>query len=160
MAETHAGLFENQREINLASTITMIEDVLIELGHFVNDCRSEAPGALRSWQVHKGSAAVRISLIDREDFSHVRVASAVLTLDDKVDRAALFGHVLALNAELCGAAFAMRDHTLLVVTERSTLDIDRSEVMELIERVTSCADDHDDVLVTRFGGTVGGELLL
>jgi len=155
-----AGLFANQREVNLASTITMIEDVLIELGHFVNDCRGDAPGALRSWHIRKGSAAVRISLLHREDFSHIRVASAVLTLNDLVDRTALFAHVLSLNAELCGAAFALQHQTLLVMAERSTLDIDRSEVMELISRVQACADDHDDVLLARFGGAPGGELTL
>jgi hypothetical protein len=159
MVDAHAaGLFENQREINLASTVTMIEDVLIELGHFVNDCREELPDAVRSWRIRKGSATVRISLLDRDDFTHVRVASAVLTLDPGVDRAALFGHLLALNAELCGAAFAVRGDVAMVVTERSTLDLDRSEVMELIDRVTSYADDHDDVLVSRFGGSQGGDL--
>jgi hypothetical protein len=153
-----AGLFENQREVNLASTVTMIEDVLIELGHFLNDCREELPGTVRSWRVRKGSATVRISLLDRDDFTHVRVSSAVLTLDVGVDRAALFGHLLALNAELCGAAFAVRGDVAMVVTERSTLDLDRSEVMELVDRVTSYADDHDDVLISRFGGTQGGDL--
>jgi hypothetical protein len=153
-----AGLFENQREVNLASTVTMIEDVLIELGHFLNECREELPGTIRSWRVRKGSATVRICLLDRDDFTHVRVSSAVLTLDGGVDRAAFFGHLLALNAELCGAAFAVRSDVAMVVTERSTLDLDRSEVMELIDRVTSYADDHDDVLTSRFGGSQGGDL--
>jgi hypothetical protein len=158
MADAPAGLFDNQREVNLASTVTMIEDVLIELGHFVNDCREDPPGTLRSWRIRKGSATVRISLLDRDDFSHVRVSSAVLTIDSSVNRSGLFGHLLALNAELCGAAFAIRGDVAMVVTERSTLDLDRSEVMELIDRVTAYADDHDDVLVTRFGGVQGGDL--
>jgi hypothetical protein len=41
------------------------------------------------------------------------------------------------------------------VTERSTLDLDRSEVLELIKRITTYADDHDDILVARFGGKLG-----
>jgi len=158
MVEASVGLFDNQREVNLTSAVTMIEDVLIELGHFVNDCRDEVASARRSWRIKRGSAAVRISLVDRDDFTHLRVASAMMTLDDAVDRAALFGHLLALNAELCGAAFAVRGTAVLVIGERSTLDLDRSEVFDLIERVTSTADDHDDVLVSRFGGTLGGDL--
>ena len=158
MTEAHAGLFDNQREVNLASTITMIEDVLIELGHYVNDCRDDRDDSIRAWRVRKGSATVRIALLDRDDFTHVRVASAVMTVDDKVDRGALFGHILALNTGLCGAAFAARGDTVLIVTERSTLDLDRSEVLELIQRITSYADDHDDALVARFGGSVGGDL--
>ena len=52
-------------------------------------------------------------------------------------------------------AFAVQGDQVLLVSERSTLDLDRSEVRELIKRVTTYADDHDDVLVARFGGTMG-----
>ena len=44
---------------------------------------------------------------------------------------------------------------MLLLGERSTLELDRSEVLELIRRVTTYADDHDDMLVARFGGTLG-----
>jgi hypothetical protein len=44
---------------------------------------------------------------------------------------------------------------VLLVAERSTLDLDRSEVIELIKRITTYADEHDDVLVARFGGRIG-----
>ena len=152
------GLFSNQREINLASTITMIEDVLVELGHFLNDCRADTAGAIRSWRVKKGSATVRISLLEQADFTHVRIASAVMRLDAAVPRVALFGHLLEKNCELNGAAFALRGDTVLLQTERSTLDLDRSEVQDLITRVTKYADDLDDPLVERFGGELGGEL--
>jgi hypothetical protein len=153
-----SGLFDNQREINLASTITMIEDVLVELGHFLNDCRADAAGAIRSWRVVKGSATVRISLYERADFTHVRIASAVMHLDGAVPRVALFTHLLEKNVELTGAAFALRGDTVLLQTERSTLDLDRSEVLDLITRVTRYADDLDDALVERFGGVLGGDL--
>jgi len=55
-------------------------------------------------------------------------------------------------------AFALRGDTVLLQTERSTLDLDRSEVQDLIARVTQYADDLDDALVERFGGELGGEL--
>jgi len=155
-----SGLFENQREINLASTISMIEDVLVELGHFVNECRADGAGAIRSWRVRKGSATVRISLLDRPDFTHLRIASAVMHIDAAVPRVALYGHLLEKNAELTGAAFALRGDTVILQSERSTLDLDRSEVLDLITRVTKYADDLDDTLVDRFGGALGGELEL
>jgi hypothetical protein len=153
-----AGLFENQREINLASTTTMIEDVLVELGHFLNDCRADVEGAIRSWRVRKGSATIRISLLVRPDFTHVRISSAVMRLDGAVPRVALFTHLLEKNAELTGAAFALRGDTVLLQSERSTLDLDRSEVQDLIARVTKYADDLDDALVDRFGGELGGDV--
>ncbi len=150
-----SGLFANQRETNLASTVSLVEAALSELGHPANDSRVDDRSALHAWQIRKGSSAARVSLIHRAEFTHIRVSSVVMTIDDKVDRNALHAHLLELNATLCGAAFATDGDRILLLTERSTLDLDRSEVLELIKRVTTYADDHDDVLVARFGGTMG-----
>lgn len=149
------ALFANQRETNLHSTVSLIEEVLTELGHDATASRHAEPAALHAWRIRKGSALTRVSLISRTEFTHVRVCAIVMTLDDKVDRTALHAHLLDLNAGLCGAAFATQGDQVLLLAERSTLDLDRSEVRELIRRVTTYADDHDDVLVSRFGGVMG-----
>lgn len=155
--EPSAGLFDNRREANLSSTIAMVEDVLIELGHFVNNCRVEVPGALRAWQVKKGSASIRITIQDDELFPHLRVVSPVMTTDASVDTHKLYRCLLQLNFEsVCGAAFAARQNEILLVTERSTLDLDRSEVLDLIRRVQDYADEYDDKLVDQYGGNLGG----
>lgn len=143
------------RETNLASTLSLVEAALSELGHPANDSRIDERTALHAWQIRKGSSVSLVSLIHRPEFTHIRVSSVVMTLDGKVDRAALYAHLLELNATLCGAAFATEGDRVLLVTERSTLDLDRSEVLELIKRITTYADDHDDTLVARFGGKLG-----
>src|SRR5688500_494255 len=137
----------------------MIEDLLIERGYFLNDTRADLPGAIRSWKVPKGSALVRISLLDRKDFPHLRVASAVFRHPASVDRASLYQELLIRNAELCGAAFAVVGDQVVLVAERSTLDLDRSELAEMLSRVQSYADAFDDVLVAEFGGEIGGDLV-
>jgi hypothetical protein len=147
------ALFANQRETNLASTIALVEEVLAELGHDAPGSRDAS--AANAWQVRKGSALTRIALVDRTEFTHLRVCSTVLTVDAQVDRAALNAHLLELNGGLCGAAFATEGNQVLLLAERSTLDLDRSEVRELIKRVTTYADDHDDALVAKFGGAMG-----
>jgi hypothetical protein len=152
-----SALFANQREVNLASTVAMIEDVLVELGHFLNQCRDDRDGTLRSWKVHKGSAVVRISVIDGDDFTHMRVAAPVIVMAATVDKVALYGHLLEVNRSMCGAGFALRGEQVMIVAERSTLDLDRSEVMDIIARVQRYADDHDDALVGTYGGTIGGD---
>lgn len=152
------SLFENSRETNTASTITMVEDVLIALGHFVNDCRVDDPGALRAWRITKGSAQVAIRLLDRPGYPHLRVASAVMRTAagmDPIRRASLHAELLTRNLELCGMAFASQDDLILLVTERSTLDLDRSEVLDLINRVQDHADAVDDALVADYGGSLG-----
>ncbi|MDB4957698.1 MAG: hypothetical protein JWO36_5267 [Myxococcales bacterium] len=149
------GLFANQRESNLASTVALVEEVLGELGHPTPQSRIKHPTALFAWQIPKGSAITRIALISRTEFTHIRVWAVVMTLDDRIDRGALFEHLLEHNTRLCGAGFAVLGDHVLLVTERSTLDLDRSEVLELVRRVMSYADEYDDVLIARFGGKLG-----
>src|SRR5690242_8147575 len=150
-------LFTNQRESNLASTIKLIEEALVELGHGKDQVPvGGAQVAVDAWRVHKGSAMATVALVPRPEFTHLRISAAVMTLDGQVDRLALFAHLLELNRSLCGNAFALDGDRVLIVAERSTLDLDRSEILDLIRRVTTNADQHDDALVARFGGTLGG----
>lgn len=148
-------LFANQRETALASAVALVEQALLELGHAPADARVAEPGALHAWRIARGSAVTRAAVVQRSPFSHLRISAVVMTLDDSVDRAALFGHLLELNASLCGVAFASDGDHVLLVSERSTLDLDLSEVRDAIERVTTYADEHDDVLVARYGGRIG-----
>jgi hypothetical protein len=149
------SLFANQRETNLASTIALVEEVLTELGHPPSASRLKDASSLHAWRIHKGSAVTRVTLVNRSEFTHLRVSAVVMTLDAKVERHTLFAHLLDLNASLCGAAFATDGDHVLLVSERSTLDLDRSEVLDAIKRIAGYADEHDDVLVARFGGTIG-----
>ena len=149
------SLFANQREANLSSTLLLVEAALAELGHPAPASRVKDATALHAWQIPKGSSVTRVTLLHRAEFTHIRVCAIVMTVDAKVDRPALHEHLLQLNGALCGAGFATEGDQVLLLGERSTLDLDRSEILELIRRVTTYADDHDDVLVARFGGTIG-----
>lgn len=148
------SLFANHRETTLASTVALVEQVLVELGYPAASRLAES-GGTHAWRLVKGSATTRVTVVQRSTFPYLRVSSVVMTLDASVDRAALFAHLLDLNATLCGVAFATEGDHVLLVTERSTLDLDFSEVRDSIERVTTYADAHDDVLVARFGGRAG-----
>ena len=153
------SLFANQRETTVASAVALVEQALSALGHTPAACRVAEPGepgdGATAWRLARGSAATRVAVIQRSAFPHLRVSAVVMTLDAAVDRATLYAHLLELNAGLCGAAFATEGDHVLLVSERSTLDLDHSEVLDVIERVTAYADEHDDVLVARFGGRAG-----
>jgi hypothetical protein len=149
------SLFANQRETNLASTVALVEEVLREQGHDPGASRVPVPGAPHAWQVRTGSAVTRVTVFPTPDFTHLRVRAVVMTIDASVDRLALFHHLLERNTELWGAAFALELDKVVLVAERSTLDLDRSEVADMIRRVTTYADDHDDTLVAKFGGRLG-----
>jgi len=149
------SLFGNQRETNLASTVALVEQALSDLGHAPVVTRLESPGAAPAWRIATGSATVDVAVVHRKEFPHLRVSAVVMTLDAAVDRGALFAYLLGLNTDLCGTAFATDGEHVLLVSERSTLDLDHSEVLDVIARVTTCAEQHDDALVARFGGRVG-----
>src|SRR3569623_3098582 len=146
-------LFANQRETILSSTVALVEEVLRELGHDPGAARQES--ANHTWRSRTGSAVTRISLFPTGELSHIRVEAVVVTLDEKVDRPSLFAHLLVQNVSLCGEAFALHGERVVLVPERSTIDLDRSEVRELVVRVTTTADDHDVRLVAAFGGLLG-----
>ena len=150
-----AGLFDHSGEIRITSTITMVEDVLVTLGHFLNDCRDDAAGTLAAWKVTHGSATVEIQLLPRAADTHLRVASGVVHAGADTDRAALWQELLARNADLCGVAFAIRGDQVLLVAERSTLDLDRTEVHDMIQRTAALAEDVDDDLATRHRAHLG-----
>jgi hypothetical protein len=150
-------LFADGREANIRSTIAMVEDVLLELGHPVEDARARAErDEHNAWEVKQGSATVRIAVGMRDEAPHLRVISTVLTVTPTVDEAALFARLLKLNRTvLCSAAFALDGRYVQIVAERPTLDLDRSEVFDVIRRVETYADEYDDRLVKEFGGARG-----
>ena len=149
------SLFGNQRETNLASTVALVEQALSELGQAPTVTRLDAAGAAHAWRISTSSATVEVTVVHRSEFPHLRVSAVVMTLDAAVDRGALFAYLLGLNTNLCGTAFATDGEHVLLVSERSTLDLDHSEVLDVIDRVTRYADEHDDALVARFGGRIG-----
>jgi hypothetical protein len=149
-------LFANQVEVNLESTTAMIEDVLVELGHVVDKARVEYPECERAWRISKGSATIEIALLNRGGAGWVQVSASVMTPGPKTDTAALWRKVLLLNAERPAiASFALRGETVVLIGQRMTLDLHRSEVLALIETVSNDADVYDDELVRDFGGRRG-----
>jgi hypothetical protein len=151
-----SGLFENQLEVNLESTAVLVEDVLVELGHVVDKSRVEYPECERAWRIGKGSATIEIALLDRDGAGWLQVSASVMTPGPKTDNAALWRKALLLNAERAAiASFALRGDTVVLIGQRTTLDLDRSEVLALIETVSNDADAYDDELVREFGGRRG-----
>jgi hypothetical protein len=149
-----SSLFANQRETALASAVALVEQALAERGH--GDAATPAdPNASHAWCIDDGAVTTRVAVSQRSAFPHLRVSAVVMTLDATSDQAGLFAHLLDLNASLCGAAFATEGNQVLLVSERSTLDLDLSEVLDIFERVTDYSVEFSRPLVARFGGHPG-----
>jgi cytochrome c1 len=109
-----------------------------------------------AWAFRQGSASVRIHLLpgDKEsDYGYFQVVAPVIILPES-EREQVFQRLLELNADqLWSCAFAIRQDRVIITADRTTRDLDGSEVVEMIERVAAYADKFDDELVEEFGGT-------
>jgi type III secretion system-like peptide-binding chaperone len=151
------ALFSNKQESNLRSCVQMVEDVLAALGHTPDDSRLETQDGLPAWRVQKGSAHVYVILSSRGDRNFLRVIAPVMHLVPSVDERALYRRLLELNcSQVSGAAFAIREGDVVLTSERSTTDLDPSEVLEMVQRTEDYADQYDDLLVSEFGGRMAG----
>jgi hypothetical protein len=161
MAAPGSNLFANQLEANVASTSAMVEDVLVELGHELERARADFPECERSWRIAKGSATVEIAILVRVEAGAgptgwLQVSASVMTPGPRTDRSALWRRVLQLNADRAStSSFALRGDTILLIGQRTTRDLDRSEVLHLIQVICDDADQYDDELVRAFGGRRG-----
>jgi hypothetical protein len=150
-------LFGSKQEANLKSTREMVERVISELGLAPAENRLHTDDGSPAWGLMRGSAQVFIFVrpgAEDESYNSIQVISPLMKVPEATQaRLSLFQRLLELNAqEIAGAAFGIKDETVVIITDRSTQDLDRSEVKDMILRVGYFADTFDDALVTQFGG--------
>lgn len=133
--------------------VELVESHLKAEGLELEKLRKPSKDGHPYWAFAQGSAAVRIHLIpgpEDRGINYFQVVSPVLVLPEK-NREGLFRELLELNADhLWMCAFALRGDTVLLTADRTTVDLDRSEVVEMIERVAAYADKFDDELAAKF----------
>ena len=137
----------------------MVEEVIsgLSLVPAENRLQSQQPQGY-GWGVMKGSAEVFIFLIPGEEkqerYHSFQVVSPVMKLPEiNASKVALYRRLLELNVEvLSGVSFGIKGDTVLLVADRSTEDLNASEVRTMILRVGYFADRYDDELVSQFGG--------
>lgn len=151
------GLFGSKQAANLKAMRETVEKVIAELGLDPRDNRLETQDGSFGWGLMRGSAQVFLFIKPGEEDEHfnaIQVVAPVMHLpESSVTQGTLFRRLLELNSqELTSAAFAIKDDTVVVSTARSTEDLDRSEIKQMLLRVGYYADTYDDILVNQFGG--------
>lgn len=148
--------FDNRQEANLHACEQMVEGVLGHMG--VDAEKSRLPRRTDDggpgWGLLCGSAHVYVFLTSSATSSdnYIHVVAPVFRPSEP--SAALWQRLLELNARaLTGAAFGLRDGEVVVGTDRPTIDLNRSEVEDMIRRIGEYADLYDDALTREFGGT-------
>ncbi|MBN2801965.1 MAG: YbjN domain-containing protein [Deltaproteobacteria bacterium] len=113
------------------------------------------PGGF-AWQIARGSADVMISLIPpvAEGDGRIRVLSPIVKMESGLSLE-LTVRLLELNgSELPGVSFGIISKNVIVLLyERSVVQLDLEEVNEMLALVGYYADKYDDLLVNEFGGT-------
>jgi hypothetical protein len=151
------GLFGSKQQANLKMTIKLVEEVIAELNLSPVENRLSTEAGEPAWGLMKGSAEVFIFITPGDSeaaYSAIQVlAPLMLVPTTESNRNALFQHLLELNAhDVAGASFGLKGETIVLMSGRSTEDLDRSEIKDLILRVGYYADYYDDELVSQFGG--------
>ncbi|MDY0004141.1 MAG: YbjN domain-containing protein [Polyangia bacterium] len=145
-----------KKQSDLERIVELIESHLKEEGLVPADVLMKTSDGHPAWAFRQGSASVRIHLLPAEkesDHGYFQVVAPVIILPEE-GREKIFERLLSLNADqLWSCAFAIRQDRVIITADRTTRDLDRSEVIEMIERVAAYADKFDDELVEEFGGT-------
>ena len=139
----------------IARVESLVEEHLKEEGLDPAVVRMKTADGHPAWAFRQGSASVRIHVLGADadsDVAYFQVVAPVIILPEE-NREPVFHRLLTLNADqLWSCAFAVRQDRVILTADRTTRDLDKSEVVEMIERVAAYADKFDDELVEQFGG--------
>lgn len=133
--------------------VEMVETTIKALG--VDPAAAKIPGddKTHAYALRRGSARVVVAVAKGEGGHGVlRVLAPVVRAPEASKEAAVFRRLLELNArEISGAAFGLFGDEIVAVSERSTKDLDPSEVEASVKNVGRVADRWDDALAKEFG---------
>jgi len=151
------GMFgEQDSQADFARAVKLVETVIESFQLKPDEARFQTTDGSTAWSLLRGSAEVLIFLNPARSEDHpnfIRVVAPIWRLPEEGSREAIYRKLLELNArELFGTAFGLMENDAVLVTERPTRDMDRSEVEEILQNIGGWADFYDDALVKEFGG--------
>jgi hypothetical protein len=149
------GLFGESAQSNFRRAQKLIEDVLTSMGLNADKSRLDTKDGSTAWGLMRGSAEVLVFLNAARkegDDNFLRIVSPIVRLPTE-NLLPLYRRLLELNArDLPGIAFGVVDQDIVLVAQRGTRDLDRSEVDEMLRNLGAAADHYDDKLAQEFGG--------
>ncbi len=148
------GIVEGGESNEAQRAVDLVEASLRTLGLDAGSARLAGDGPSVVYALQRGSAQVMVVVHPAQGGREgtFRVAAPVVRIPEGPSRAALYQHLLELNArELVGASFGVVGGDVVVVSERPLRDLDASEVDATIRGVGRLADHWDDALAQQFG---------
>jgi len=150
-------LFGDHVEGDLARAVSLVEQTITALGIDPTASRVQTSDGSHRFALRRGSAAILVTVhppAEKGQHGTLRVVAPVVRIPDSSKQHALYEHLLSLNVtQLVGAAFGISGDDVVLVAERSLVDLDASEVNDMVRVVGRAADRFDDVLAGEFETT-------
>ncbi|MBU1239623.1 YbjN domain-containing protein [Myxococcota bacterium] len=145
----------NKTGLSFEECVEMVEEIIkqdLELDPLQNRIGNMGHD-IAMWGLTRGSATVYTVLNKVPTTNYIQVFSPIIKITGE-GSAALYLKLLQLNSspELCNAAFAVKDTNVVLKSDRTTQDLSRAELLEMIMRIGKLADKYDDKLLEEFGG--------
>lgn len=147
------GQNDAQTEFNRA--VKVVEGTLTALGLDPSQSRLATTDGSTAFTLLRGSAEVLVFLNPAKNNgpNFIRIVSPIWRMPAE-NQPLILRKLLEMNArDLFGTAFGLMGDDTVLISERSTKDMDRSEVEEILQNLGAAADYFDDWLVQQFGGT-------
>jgi hypothetical protein len=135
----------------LADHAAVIDEFLRKVGIDPVGTRIKNMGKNRfGWCVSRGSASIYITIDDSEGRGLFRIFSPILKLPQDM-LLPFYRRLLEINFGLIGCALAVKDDSVVVVSERYLEGLDPIEIEIGLDQLSYVADSIDDKLAKEFG---------
>ncbi len=131
------ALFDTGIHSNQVATAVMTEVAIIDLGYVAETCRRTIENTPHAWEVENITITITA---DASDNSIMRLESVIGTLNDSTNNAQYFRALLEKNYRGLGScAYSLVGNDVVLITERPTIDLDQSEVSNMITQMILAA---------------------
>ena len=136
--------------MNLLPFYDMVENNIKNLGVDPIDCRGEKVG---QWNMKRGSASIWIDVweTDKKDYGYFQCMAPVVEIPTK-NTEAFYREILEINHNLYGVGMTKFQSWIYIKTIRELEGLDQDEMMAMLNRVGTYADDYDDILRDKYWG--------
>jgi hypothetical protein len=136
--------------MDLGHYYQMVENCITKLGVDPSICRGQNPG---QWDLKRGSASVWIDVFKREEdyYGYFQCMAPVVAIPSNNTKE-FYEEVLEKNHGLYGTAMTKYKDWIYMKTIRELEGIDENEMMAMLNRVGTYADDYDDYFKNKYSG--------
>lgn len=141
--------------MDLKIYFNLVDDCIKELGVDPDITRADKQG---QWDLYLGSAHVMIDVFEMDNGWGYFQAIAPICMVPEQRAVEFYTEVLETNHKLFGVGFTKFKDWIYIKTIRELAGIDKDEILAMLQRVGSYADEYDDLLKNKYFGDIPKEI--